>query len=51
MEERSLKPINGFKLLAEAEYWIDREWKVKLGWEDNKGTTRHFYQLIKRRFA
>jgi hypothetical protein len=51
MYERSLKTINGFKIMAEAEYWIEREMKVKLGWDDRKETTRHFYQLVKRRFS
>ncbi|HUQ65627.1 MAG TPA: hypothetical protein VM101_05710 [Flavitalea sp.] len=51
MYERSLKTINGFRIFAEAEYWIERELKVKLGWEEHKETTRHFYQLIKRRFS
>jgi len=51
MYERSLKTINGFRIFAEAEYWIERELKVKLGWEERKETTRHFYQLIKRRFS
>jgi hypothetical protein len=51
MYERSLKTINAFRIFAEAEYWIERELKVKLGWEEHKETTRHFYQLIKRRFA
>lgn len=51
MYERSLKTINGFRIYAEAEYWIERELKVKLGWEENKHVTRHFYQLIRRRFS
>jgi hypothetical protein len=51
MYERSLKTINSFKIYAEAEYWIERELKVKLGWEEHKDTTKHFLQLIKRRFA
>jgi len=51
MYERSLKTINGFRIFAEAEYWIERELKVKLGWEEHKETTRHFYQLVKRRFS
>ncbi len=51
MYERSLKTINGFRIFPEAEYWIERELKVKLGWEEHKQTTRHFYQLIKRRFS
>lgn len=51
MYERSLKTINSFKIYAEAEYWIERELKVKLGWEEHKDATKHFLQLIKRRFA
>jgi len=51
MYERSIKTINGFRILPEAQYWIERELKVKLGWDENKESTRHFYQLVKRRFA
>lgn len=51
MYERSLKTINGFRILPEAEYWMERELKVKLGWDENNLTTRHFYQLVKRRFS
>jgi hypothetical protein len=51
MYERSIKTINGFRILAEAEYWIERELKVKLGWDDSKSTTQHFYQLVRRRFS
>jgi hypothetical protein len=51
MYERSIKTINSFHILAEAEYWIERELKVKVGWDDGKSTTQHFYQLVKRRFS
>lgn len=51
MYERSIKTINGFRILAEAEYWIERELKVKQGWDDSKPVTQHFYQLVKRRFS
>jgi len=51
MYERSLKTINGFRILPEAEYWMERELKVKLGWDETRETTRHFYQLVKRRFS
>ena len=51
MYERSIKTINGFRIFPEAEYWIERELKVKLGWDDSKESTRHFYQLVKRRFS
>ena len=51
MYERSIKTINGFRIFPEAEYWIERELKVKLAWDENKEITRHFYQLVKRRFS
>lgn len=51
MYERSIKTINSFRIFPEAEYWIERELKVKLGWEDSKDCTRQFYQLVKRRFS
>jgi len=51
MYERSIKTINSFHILPEAEYWINRELKVKLGWNDNKDTVQYFYQVVRRRFA
>ena len=51
MYERSLKTINSFRMFPEAEYWIERELKVKLGWEEHKATTKHFYHLVRRRFS
>jgi hypothetical protein len=51
MYERSIKTINNFRILAEAEYWIERELKVKLGWDNAKIITHHFYDVVKRRFA
>ena len=51
MYERSIKTINSFHILPEAEYWINRELKVKLGWNDNKDTVQHFYHLVRRRFS
>jgi len=51
MYERSIKTINNFTIFPEAEYWIARELKHKLGWDDNNATVKHFYQLVRRRFA
>lgn len=51
MYERSIKTINSFNIYAEAEYWMNRELMVKLGWDDNRDTVRHFYQLVRRRFS
>ena len=51
MYERSIKTINGFNIYPEAEYWIKRELKIKLAWNDNDTTVQLFDQLVKRRFA
>jgi len=51
MYERSLKTINGFNIYPEAQYWIQRELKVKLSWPDNSEAVILFDQLVKRRFS
>lgn len=51
MYERSLKTINGFNIFPEAQYWIERELKLKLGWNNNSIAVEHFDQLVKRRFS
>jgi len=51
MYERSIKTINNFRIFPEAEYWIERELKVKLGWDEKKPAVQHFGQLVKRRFS
>jgi hypothetical protein len=49
--ERSIKTINSFNIYSEAEYWIARELKHKLAWEDRNETVTHFYSLVRRRFS
>ncbi|MEO8711433.1 MAG: hypothetical protein ABI405_04875, partial [Parafilimonas sp.] len=51
MYERSIKTINGFNIYGEAELWIKRELKLKLGWNENSESVYLFDQLIRRRFA
>ncbi|MEO6720364.1 MAG: hypothetical protein ABIN67_08355 [Ferruginibacter sp.] len=51
MYERSIKTINSFLIWPEAEYWIRRELKTKLGWTDDNETVKQFDQLVKRRFS
>lgn len=51
MYERSIKTINGFNIYAEAEYWIIRELKTKLGWNLDHPAVLQFDQLVKRRFS
>ncbi len=51
MYERSIKTIQNFSIYAEAEFWIRRELKVKIGWLDSHPVVKQFDQLIKRRFT
>ncbi|HMO61307.1 MAG TPA: hypothetical protein PKA46_04470 [Ferruginibacter sp.] len=51
MYERSIKTINSFTIWPEAEYWIRRELKTKLGWVDAEPIVKQFDQLVRRRFA
>lgn len=51
MYERSIKTINGFNIYVEAEYWISRELKVKLGWNNDLPSVQLFDKLVKRRFS
>ena len=51
MYERSIKTLNSFRIYQEAEYWINRELKIKLGWNESNSIVRHFYQLVRRRFS
>lgn len=51
MYERSIKTINTFNIYPEAEYWISRELKLKLGWDNDHSSVKHFDQLVKRRFS
>lgn len=51
MYERSIKTINGFNIYPEAEYWISRELKTKLGWNNDNKTVQQFDQIVKRRFS
>ncbi len=51
MYERSIKTINSFNIYAEAEYWISRELKTKLGWRNDNSSVQSFDQLVKRRFS
>ena len=50
MYERSLKTINHFTIYPEAEFWILRELKLKLGWNEEHAAVKQFDQLVRRRF-
>lgn len=51
MYERSIKTINAFNIYPEAEYWIQRELKIKIGWNEDSEIVKQFDQLVKRRFS
>ena len=51
MYERSIKTIQNFSIFAEAEFWIRRELKLKIGWMDSHPVVKQFDQLVKRRFS
>ncbi len=51
MYERSIKTINSFNIYPEAEYWISRELKIKLGWDNELPVVAQFDHLVKRRFS
>ncbi|PWT98151.1 MAG: hypothetical protein C5B52_12630 [Bacteroidetes bacterium] len=50
MYERSLKTINHFMIFPEAEFWIQRELKLKLGWNEDHPAVQQFDQIVRRRF-
>lgn len=50
MYERSIKTINRFTIYPEAEFWIQRELKLKLGWDEGNPVVKQFDQLVRRRF-
>jgi hypothetical protein len=49
--ERSIKTINEFSSLQEAEYWIERELKIRQGWEDDNKIVKQFYAIVRKRFT
>jgi len=51
MFERSVKTLNHFSILPEAEFWMQRELRIKLGWKDDNPLVQQFVQLVRRRFS
>lgn len=51
MFERSVKTLNQFSILPEAEFWMQRELRIKLGWKDDHPLVQQFVQLVRRRFS
>ncbi len=51
MFERSVKTLNQFSILPEAEFWMQRELKLKLAWNEDAAIVQQFIQLVRRRFS
>ena len=50
MYNRSIKTVNNFSIYPEAEFWIRRELKTKLGWDEKSDIVKHFDHMVRRRF-
>lgn len=51
MFERSVKTLNQFSILPEAEFWMQRELRIKLAWKEDNTLVHQFVQLVRRRFS
>jgi hypothetical protein len=51
MFERTVKTLNNFGILPEAEYWMQRELLIKMGWNDEDELVQRFISLVRRRFS
>ncbi|RFS21390.1 hypothetical protein DVR12_15950 [Chitinophaga silvatica] len=49
--ERSIKTLNDFTTLQEADYWLQREIKIIQGWQDDHKLVQQFYALLRKRFS
>lgn len=50
MFERSVKTLNNFTVMQEAQYWMQRELLIKLGWNEEDELVQRFFELVSRRF-
>jgi hypothetical protein len=49
--EQAVKSINGFKIYAEAQFWIKSNLRGQYKWDDTAEVVKAFDLLVKRRFA
>jgi hypothetical protein len=49
--EQAVKTINGFKIYAEAQFWIKSNLREQNKWDDKDELVKAFDLLVKRRFA
>ncbi len=49
--ERSLEAIEQSSALPQAIFFIERELRVKMGWQEDKPSVQFFYDTVRRRFS
>jgi len=49
--EKAIKTINGFKIGAEAQFWIKSNLRAQNKWDETAAVVKAFDLLVKRRFA
>jgi hypothetical protein len=49
--DQAIKTINGFKIYAEAQFWIKSNLREQNNWEETAAVVKAFDLLVKRRFA
>ena len=49
--EQAVKTINGFKIYAEAQFWIKSNLREQYNWDETAEVVKAFDLLVKRRFA
>lgn len=49
--DKAIKTVNSFSILAEAEFWMEKELRSKPGWPTQSPSAQLLDQLIKRRFS
>jgi hypothetical protein len=49
--EQAIKTINGFKIYAEAQFWIKSNLREQNKWDETADVVKAFDLLVKRRFA
>jgi hypothetical protein len=49
--DQAVKTLNGFSILPEALYYLERELSREFGWKADDKLALEFTQLVRRRFA
>ncbi len=49
--DQAVKSINGFKIYAEAQFWVKSNLREQYNWDDSTTVVKSFDLLVKRRFA